>query len=213
MATGRYQVSLATSAGVASAAGYIHDGYTWQLQGDSFAVRTPATVRATCTLYEGYTFLGWYDQHGVCVSTSQTYAFNVEYDVSYTAKAAKKDSVYTVTYDVDGDTSKIAPTASAEGTADTKTAVLSTDRPTKHGYRFIGWSATKGSNTAEFKSGATVSLTGSVTLYAVWAACELLLYYGAAGKWRAVEAYLGRGGAWARVAVGHGVDDDWKMTE
>ena len=49
-----------------------------------------------------------------------------------------------------------------------KDITLSTTKPSKTGYTFIGWSTNKNSSTAEYQPGAIYSNNESVTLYAVW---------------------------------------------
>ena len=48
------------------------------------------------------------------------------------------------------------------------TATLSTAKPTRSGYTFRGWSTSSGATSATYSAGGSISLTGNVTLYAVW---------------------------------------------
>ncbi|MGN1478335.1 MAG: InlB B-repeat-containing protein [Acutalibacteraceae bacterium] len=45
---------------------------------------------------------------------------------------------------------------------------LSSTKPTRSGYTFLGWSTSSSASSASFQTGATVTLSGNVTLYAVW---------------------------------------------
>ena len=47
-------------------------------------------------------------------------------------------------------------------------ATLSSTKPTRLGYTFLGWSTSSSATSASFQTGATVTLSGNVALYAVW---------------------------------------------
>lgn len=50
------------------------------------------------------------------------------------------------------------------------TTTLSSTKPTRAGYTFLGWANDKNATSAEFQSGTKVSLKGNVTIYAIWKA-------------------------------------------
>ncbi len=74
-------------------------------------------------------------------------------------------TLYTVKYNANG--GKNAPSSFVK--ADGETVRLSTDVPTRSGYEFLGWAATKTASSAKYKVGAKYKLDKSTTLYAVWA--------------------------------------------
>ena len=50
------------------------------------------------------------------------------------------------------------------------TTTLSSTKPTRAGYTFLGWANDKNATSAEFQSGTKVSLKDNVTIYAIWKA-------------------------------------------
>lgn len=46
--------------------------------------------------------------------------------------------------------------------------VLSSVKPTREGYEFLGWATNSSATRADFQAGSTVSVSGNSTLYAVW---------------------------------------------
>ncbi len=75
-----------------------------------------------------------------------------------------KVTYYTLTYNANGGSN--AP-AKQSVKANTEFS-LSTAKPTRSGYTFLGWSTSKSATSATYKAGATVKLTKNITLYAVW---------------------------------------------
>lgn len=74
---------------------------------------------------------------------------------------------YTLTYDANG--GKDAPAAqSAETRTGSAKMTISTTKPSREDYVFMGWSRYK-SGGAEYGAGAAIEITGDTTLYAVWA--------------------------------------------
>lgn len=49
-----------------------------------------------------------------------------------------------------------------------KTLTLSTGRPVRDGFEFLGWSTSSGSNKVDYLPGGSYTLERSITLYAVW---------------------------------------------
>lgn len=124
---------------------------------------TTLTLSSTKPTRTGYAFLGW--------AASKT-ATSAQYQPggSYTANAAVtlyavwKVNTYTVSYDANGGSG--APTAQAKthGTALT----LSSTKPTRTGYTFLGWAASKTATSAQYQPGGSYTANAAVTLYAVW---------------------------------------------
>ncbi len=75
-----------------------------------------------------------------------------------------KVTYYTLTYNANGGSSAPAKQSVKANTGFS----LSTAKPTRSGYTFLGWSTSKSATSATYKSGATVKLTKNITLYAVW---------------------------------------------
>lgn len=111
---------------------------------------------------DGYTFQGW--------ATSSTGAVAYQPSGNYTSNAAVtlyaiwKANTYTVKFNANGGT--------GGPTSQTKTAkidlTLTTSKPARTGYTFLGWSTSSSSTTPEYLSGGKYTNDASVTLYAVW---------------------------------------------
>ena len=68
---------------------------------------------------------------------------------------------FKVTYNANGGTNASSPTC--------VTNTLSSIKPTRSGYKFLGWSTSRDSKTVVFSPGQSVFLIEDITLYAVWA--------------------------------------------
>ena len=70
---------------------------------------------------------------------------------------------YQLNYHANGGSGEPAPVIKTKGTQIT----LSTQKPTKSGYTFLGWS-TSASGSVNYKAGASYTINNNATLYAVW---------------------------------------------
>lgn len=119
------------------------------------------TLSSTKPTRTGYTFQGW--------STSSSGSVAYQPGASYTSNsgvtlyAVWKANTWTVRFDANGGTG--APVAQ------TKTygidLTLSTTKPTRALYNFLGW-ATSANGTVAYAPGATYMANADITLYAVW---------------------------------------------
>lgn len=75
---------------------------------------------------------------------------------------------YTIYYNANGGTTVIPSQPKPDGAA----AVLTSTVPSRSGYKFVGWTTTKSSTTAEYRSGDSFTKNENTTLYAVWAVGE-----------------------------------------
>ena len=118
------------------------------------AVEMPATDPSK----EGYTFIGWKAADGTVYGADATLPAMGAADVNYTAEF--EINTYSVTWDVDGDTTVVEYNYGA--------TVKMATKPSKTGYTFSGW---KNSATGEiFADGATLPAMGAadVTYTAQW---------------------------------------------
>lgn len=90
------------------------------------------------------------------VSSSSTTSYGT---VSIPAKPS-----YSVTYNANGGTG--APGASTKWYGETLT--LSSTRPTRTGYSFLGWSTSSTATTATYAAGGSYTANAAASLYAVW---------------------------------------------
>ncbi len=92
----------------------------------------------------------------------------------YTWKYAT-EKTYTITYNANGGSG--AP-ATQTGAAN---YTISSTKPTKTGYTFLGWSLSSTATSVSYVAGDKITLSADTTLYAVWRANNLKIYYNANG--------------------------------
>lgn len=84
---------------------------------------------------------------------------------------------YTVSYNANGGSGAPASQTKTQGIALT----LSTAKPTRTGYTFLGWSTNKNASSAVFAAGAKFTTDADTTLYAVWKPNTYTVKYNANG--------------------------------
>ena len=114
----------------------------------------------------GYTFLGWSTSPSASSASYQPgewYYANA--DLTFYAVWKKNaPATYTVSYDANGGSG--AP-GSQTKTQDA-TLTLSSTKPTRSGYTFLGWATSASATSATYQPGGSYTANASVTLYAVW---------------------------------------------
>ncbi|MBR3621524.1 MAG: InlB B-repeat-containing protein, partial [Clostridia bacterium] len=127
------------------------------------------TLTAEEPEYYGYTFLGWATETD---AQEADYAAGAEYYLiaDTTLYAVWEETVDTLTYDANGGANApAAQTGFGEIT-------LSSAKPVREGYEFLGWTATKDAAEAEYEAGGSYLLEEDATLYAVWQKINTLTY-------------------------------------
>lgn len=128
----------------------------------------------------GYTFLGW----GTSASdTSVNYAAGA----SYTSNAgvtlyAIWSKTLTLTYSANGGSG--GPPKDSEtiyNATTSKAFTLSSTKPTRTGYTFLGWSTSSTATSASYSSGGNITISANTTLYAVWKIITYTVSYNANG--------------------------------
>lgn len=119
-----------------------------------------STTKPTRT---GYTFLGWSTSAS---ATSATWAAGGSYtaNASDTLYAVWKANTYTVSYNANGGSGAPANQTKTYGV----TLKLSTTKPTRTNYNFLGWGTSAGSTTVAYAAGANYTTNAAITLYAIW---------------------------------------------
>lgn len=114
----------------------------------------------------GYTFLGWATSSSATTAQYQPGAsFNLNSNKTLYAvwsQTTVTPTVYTLTYNANGGSG--APSAQTGNGYIT----LSSIKPTRSGYTFLGWSSYSNSTSAQYSAGSSFNLTSNKTLYAVW---------------------------------------------
>ena len=117
----------------------------------------------------GYNFKGWGVSSNCTAGVTERvtlYASTDNYTTNYYACWVKKK--YTVSYNANGGSG--APSSQVKTYGEKLT--LSSIKPTRTGYTFLGWNTNPNTNTPVYKSGGSLSTDANLTLYAVWQSNE-----------------------------------------
>lgn len=102
-------------------------------------------------------------------------------------KSATKTVSFTVTvpawtsYTISYNTNKGSGAPSSQTKWKDQTLTLSSTKPTRTGYSFLGWSTSSSATTATYSAGGSYTANASATLYAVWKANTYTITYNANG--------------------------------
>lgn len=120
------------------------------------------TLSSTKPTRTGYSFQGW----ATSASGSVAYAAGASYtaNAGATLYAVWKANTYTVSYNANGGTGAPGNQTKTYGT----TLKLSSTKPTRTNYNFLGWSTSASATTATYAAGGNYTANAAVTLYAVW---------------------------------------------
>lgn len=97
----------------------------------------------------------------------------IEFDSSATLKITTNETSYNYTLAYNANNGSGAPsnqTGSNVVVSPSYTFTISSTKPTRAGYEFLGWSTSSSATTASYSSGGSITVTqsGTTTLYAVW---------------------------------------------
>ena len=134
------------------------------------------TLSSTKPTRTGYTFLGWSTSSS---ATSAIYSAGGSYtnNASVTLYAVWKPNTYTVTFNANGGSGAPASQTKTYGV----TLTLSSTKPTRTGYTFLGWSTSSTATSATYSAGGTFTTNANTTLYAVWSPNTYTVSYNANG--------------------------------
>lgn len=118
-----------------------------------------STTKPTRT---GYSFQGW----ATSASGSVAYASGANYtaNAAVTLYAVWKANTYTVSYNANGGTGAPGNQTKTYGT----TLTLSTTKPTRTNYNFLGWGTSASATTVAYAAGGSYTANAAITLYAIW---------------------------------------------
>ena len=139
----------------------------------SAAAGTSVTIPKSSPVRNGYYFMGW---SASMTATSATYKSGDKITMNASLKlyAVWKAATYKLAFDGNGATGGSAPASisvTGGGTATVPKCTL-----TRTGYYFMGWSTSNTATTATYKSGSQITLTGNLTLFAVWKSASPVTY-------------------------------------
>ena len=126
-------------------------------KGQSLALSSTKPTRT------GYTFQGW-DAPSIGASIVFAPGAWYSYDQSVTLYAMWKANTYTVKYDANGGTGAPANQTKTHGV----TLTLSSTKPTRTNYNFLGWGVAANATVTVYSPGNTYTVNQAITLYAIW---------------------------------------------
>lgn len=121
------------------------------------------TLSSTKPTRTGYSFLGWSASSS---ATTATYSAGGSYTANSAATlyAVWKANTYTVKYNANGGTGAPGNQTKTYG----KTLTLSSTKPTRTNYNFLGWGTSASATTVSYAAGGSYTANAAITLYAVW---------------------------------------------
>jgi len=132
-----------------------------------------STVKPTRT---GHNFLSW-NTKSDGTGTSYTSGSSYTQDMPVTLYARWEKCTYAVKYDANGGSGAPAAQTKIYGTALT----LSSAKPARTGYNFLGWNTKADGSGTNYASGSPYTQDAPVTLYARWEKCTYAVKYDANG--------------------------------
>lgn len=169
---GEYKaISISYNANGGSGAPSATTGYQYTSGGN-----TSITISSTKPTKSGYTFMGW------GTSTTDT---SVNYNSGQTYNFTDSKTIYaiwrktiTITYNVNGGTG--GPTSASTGymynAASSVSITISSTKPTRSGYTFMGWGTSTTDTSVNYNSGTAYNFSASATIYAIWRKAITITY-------------------------------------
>jgi len=132
---------------------------------------TALTLRTAIPTRTGYDFLGW---SASSTASMPTYIAGGSYtaDANATLYAVWYFQTYTVAYNANGGSGAPSSQTKYKDTALT----LSSVKPSRTGYEFLGWSTVSNAATPLYYASGSYTANAHATLYAVWAPVYMITY-------------------------------------
>ena len=124
---------------------------------------SPLTLSGTKPTRTGYEFVVWNTNAS---ATTAQYQPSGKYTANSgaTLYAIWKANTYTVSYNMNGGSGSIGNQTKTYG----QDLTLSSTKPTRTGYSFLGWNTNKSATTAQYQPGGKYTANSAATLYAIW---------------------------------------------
>lgn len=120
------------------------------------------TLSSTRPTRYGYIFQGWAKSSSGAVEYQPGSKYGL--DANTTLYAIWKAETYTISFNANGGSGAPGNQTKTYG----QTLTLSSTKPNRTNYNFLGWATSSGSSTAEYQAGGSYTNNAAVTLYAVW---------------------------------------------
>lgn len=134
----------------------------WTSSASTTSVTLPTPART------GYTFGGWYKE-SACTNKVGNGGASYTPTASIQLFAKWTINTWTVAYSANGGTGAPASQTKTYG----QTLTLSSTRPTRSGYTFLGWSTNATGTGTAYAPGGSYTANAAATLYAVWVAVQV----------------------------------------
>lgn len=134
----------------------------WTSSASTTKVTLPTPTRT------GYTFGGWYKE-SACTNKVGNGGASYTPTASIQLFAKWTVNTWTVAYSANGGTGAPASQTKTYG----QTLTLSSSRPTRSGYTFLGWAIKSDGTGAAYSPGGSYTANAAATLYAVWAGVQV----------------------------------------
>ncbi len=146
---------------------YNANGGSGTMSSDTATYNTGYTTKANGFTRTGYTFADW-NEKAEGTGTNWTdwigKSWTWTYTNSITLYAQWNVKTYTISYNANGGTGAPSNQTKTHGISLT----LSSTKPTRSGYTFLGWSTSSSTTSASYQPGGSYTSDFSITLYAVW---------------------------------------------
>lgn len=131
---------------------------------DLYAKWTAAAVTLPSPSRDGFTFTGWNTKvDGSGTGYAAGASFTPDGNITLYAQWIQiVPDEFTLTYNANGGSGAPAPQTGSGS------VTLSSAKPTRSGYTFLGWATSSTATSAQYQPGESFSLTKNTTLYAVW---------------------------------------------
>ena len=146
---------------------YDANGGTGAPQGQTKTEEIDLTLSSQVPTRNGYTFIGWGTGSN---DTSAAYSpggiYTLDKNIVLYAIWSK---TITLTYNANGGSG--APSSESTtiyNSKDSTSFIISSTTPSKSGYDFMGWSNVSNATNGSYSSGASITLSSSTTIYAIW---------------------------------------------
>lgn len=131
----------------------------------SFTIPSKTPTRA------GYTFLGWSESSSASAASyqpGQTYRTSTSKTLYAVWEKEPEKETITLSYNANGGTG--APASESQTVVKGQQAhfVVSSVKPVREGYTFLGWNVNPQATTVDWSAGDSMNTVASCTLYAVW---------------------------------------------
>ena len=130
------------------------------------------TLSSTKPTRTGYTFVGWNTNKD---ATTAQYQPSSKYTANSgaTLYAIWKINTWTVSYNMNGGSGSISNQTKTYG----QDLTLSSTKPTRTGYDFVGWNTSASATTAQYQPGGKYTANSGATLYAIWKAKQITVTF------------------------------------